>query len=262
MEQIEAPKVQSLTDIMAELAPANQQQMDVISKKQAAVAPKYALQKQALGAEKTKSFNEINTQATGKGMAFSGIPVHEQAEYLSTKYLPTLGQYDLAQNQEELEFESQLANLYHNTFNKAFDARERQTGYLHDWNKQLQGQGFSKSEREASQLWQSGESQKDRDFKSSESQKDRDFQAKQNAASRAAASARASTGGRVSGADLEAWAKDYVNGKQGIDKKISPADYYAGLSSFTIKTGLGADTYAALMNEYVNTDHKEDYVVH
>lgn len=252
-----APTVQTLDQIMAELQPSVQGQVGVINQQKAASAGIYDAQRAGLDAQKVKGFNDINTQATGRGMAFSGIPLNEQAEYLSTKYLPGIQAANAQQNMDALSYDRQSADLNANVFNKSFDWKNQQVLTLNDWNKMLSGQEFSRGEREASQGWQAEQSRIDREFRSGEADKERQFTATQNAASRAASGGGGSQG--VSGSQLSGWASNYVKGKQGSDKKISPSAYYAGFSDFYTQTGLGQDEYQAIMSKYVNTSHSQDY---
>jgi len=190
-----APTVQNLSDIMAELNPSIQGQTDVINKQKAANAAIYDAQRAGLEGAKTKAFNQINDQATGRGMAFSGIPLNEQANYLADKYLPGIQEANARQNMDALAYDKTIADMNTNVFNKAFDTRVNQTNQLNSWNQMLSGQDFSRSEREAGQAWQATQSQLDRDFRMSEAEKERNFTAAQNAASRAASASRGGGGG-------------------------------------------------------------------
>jgi len=228
------PTVQTLDQIMAELQPGYAAQRNVIGQSMANTNETYRADELALDAARTQGFNQINEQATGKGIgrAFSGIPIYEQAEYLSTKYLP--GKQDAKARQRDalLTLEGQNAALDADIRNRAFGARENQQSYLNQWNMQQQQQ---QAAAEAARL-------------------ERGFQASQNAMNRAV---QTPTG--MSGSELSRWASDYVKGKQGKDKKISPAAYYAGFSDFYTQTGLGQDEYQAIMSKYVNTSHSQNY---
>ena len=134
----EAPKVQTVAEIMAELAPSTQGQQDVIAKQKAGLTTKYNAQRSGIEAAKVQGFNQINDQATGRGLAFSGIPLDEQANYLSTRYLPGMQQADFQQNEEGLAFDQQSAQLYTGMFDKAFGERSNQNSNLNSWNLQQQ----------------------------------------------------------------------------------------------------------------------------
>lgn len=241
-----APTVQSLDKIMASLQPGYTAQKGVIGQQIANTNETYKATDLALDADKTQGFNQINEQATGKGTAFGGIPLSEQADYLSTKYLPGKQQAKAQQQKDILTLEGQNAALDTDIRNKAFASRETQIGAQNQWNLQ---QAAQQAAAEAARI--------ERDFRASQAEKDRAYQAAQAAANRAASAAAQPKG--VSGSQLNAWASNYVKGKQGSDKKISPSAYYAGFSDFYTKTGLGQDEYQAIMSKYVNTAHAQDY---
>lgn len=244
----QAPTVQTLDQIMAELQPGYTAQRGVIQKGIQNTNETYKSSELALDAAKTQGFNQINDQATGKGVgrAFSGLPIVEQADYLSTKYLPGLQQAKAQQQKDILTLEGQNAALDTDIRNRAFSSRESQVGAQNQWNLQ---QAAQEAAAEAARI--------ERDFRASEAQKERAHQAAQAAASRAASAAAQPKG--LSGGQLSAWAANYVKGKQGSDKKISPRSYYAGFSDFYTQTGLGQDEYMAIMSKYVNTSHSQDY---
>ena len=242
----QAPTVQSLDQIMAELQPGYQGQREVIGKAIANTNETYKASELALDASKTQGFNQINEQATGKGTAFGGIPVEEQANYLSTKYLPGKQAAKAKQQEDILTLEGQNAALDTDIRNKAFSSRETQVGAQNQWNLQQEAQ---RAAAEAARI--------ERDFRASEAQKERAAQNARDAANRAATAAAQPKG--LSGSELNSWASNYVKGKQGSDKKISPSSYYAGFSDFYTQTGLGQDEYQAIMSKYVNTSHAQDY---
>lgn len=131
-----APQVQTLAQVMADLNPAYAGQQAVISKQQAAVPVKYDAQRAGLTAAKGQGFNAINNQATGRGGSFSGIPIDEQATYLSTKYLPGLQAADAAQNADQLTLEGQAAALESDKTKTAMGTIDRQKSDLNSWNLQ------------------------------------------------------------------------------------------------------------------------------
>jgi len=243
-----APIVQTLDQIQAELQPGYTAQRGVIQKGIQNTNETYKASDLALDAAKTEGFNQINDQATGKGVgrAFSGLPIVEQADYLSTKYLPGKQQAKAQQQKDILTLEGQNAALDTDIRNKAFSSRENQVGAQNQWNLQ---QAAQEAAAEAARI--------DRDFRASQAEKDRAHTAAQNAADRAASAAAQPKG--LSGSELNGWASSYVKGKQGSDKKISPSAYYAGFSDFYTQTGLGQDEYQAIMSKYVNTSHAQDY---
>lgn len=252
---IQAPTVQTLDQIMAELQPGYTAQRGVIQKGIQNTNETYKASELALDAAKTQGFNQINDQATGKGVgrAFSGLPIVEQADYLSTKYLPGLQQAKAQQQNDILTLEGQNAALDTDIRNRAFSSRESQIGAQNQWNLQQEAQ---RAAAEAARI--------DRDFRASEAAKERAAQNARDAANRAAAAAAQPKG--MSGSQLSSWAANYASSKgadgrkrMGSDGKIAPSEYYAGFSDFYTQTGLGQDEYQALMSKYVNTSHAQDY---
>lgn len=272
-----APTVQSLGDIMAELQPSVQGQVDVINQQKSANAAIYEAQRAGLDATKTQEFNRINDQATGRGMAFSGIPLNEQAEYLSTKYLPGVQASHAQQNADSLAYDRQLADMNTNMFNKSFDWRNQQVLTLNDWNKMLAGQEFSRGEREAGQKWQSGENVLERNFRTSErvagqqftasereasqkftsgeNQKERDFTTSQNAMSRAASGGGGGGGGAGGGgmSDREKISA-FLSSRQDSNGNVSQGDWAVAAQmahSSGMKFG-GSDGFANNFWGYAN----------
>jgi len=129
-----APTVQTLDEIMASLQPGYAEQQGIIGKQIANTDATNKAQKLALDAAKTQGFNQINTQATGKGNTFSGIPVDEQANYLSTTYLPGVQKADADTNAAKLTLAGQAAELNTNQRTTALGVQENQTSALNSWN--------------------------------------------------------------------------------------------------------------------------------
>ena len=286
MATYEAPTVQSLGDIMQELQPAVQGQVDVINAQKEANAGIYEAQRAGLDATKTREFNTINTQATGRGMTFSGIPLNEQAEYLSTKYLPGVQASHAQQNADALAYDRESADLNANVFNRAFDWRNQQVLTLNDWNKMLAGQEWQTGEREAGQAWQSGENvlnrqhqtseriagqdwqsgenRLNREHTSSENKLDREFQASQNAMNRASA---ATARGRGSGSALNApkggaeAARAFLLQNSDSQGKVNPSVWAAAVDMAN-KGGMGfggSDGFASTFWSYADDSQWKKY---
>lgn len=202
-----APVVQTLDQIMAELQPGYTAQRGVIAKGIQNTNETYKASELALDAAKTQGFNQINEQATGRGLAFGGTPIAEQADYLSTKYLPGLQQAKAQQQSDILTLEAQNAALDTDIRNKAFGSRETQVGALNQWNLQQEAQ---RAAAEAARI--------ERDFRASEAQKERAHQAAQAAAQRAA---RAPAKAPSLVANIRAYLDNYVNPNTGaVPKKV------------------------------------------
>ncbi len=105
-----------------------------------------AAQKSALGAAKTKGFNDINTSATGRGMAFSGIPLDEQANYLAETYLPGMQRADAQTNADRLTLQGQAASLGTDQRKTALNLQQTQQSAANQWNLNAENNRFSASE--------------------------------------------------------------------------------------------------------------------
>lgn len=205
----QAPTVQTLDQIQAELQPGYTAQRGIIQKGIANTNETYKASEMALDAAKTQGFNQINEQATGRGLAFGGIPLEEQADYLSTKYLPGMQQAKAQQQKDILTLEGQNAELDTDIRNRAFGVRENQVGAQNQWNLQQQSQ---EAAAEAARI--------ERDFEASEAEKARAHEAAQNAAERAA-SAAAQPKAPSLVANIRAYLDNYVNPETGtVPKKV------------------------------------------
>lgn len=142
-----APQVQTLAQIMADLAPGVQGQQQVIQQQQQGLAAKYGAQKTGLEAEKVRGFNTINNQAVGRGGSFSGVPVDEQSDYLSTKYLPAVAGLEMQQNEEDMGLQKSLADINAGVYQSAFERQGSQQSNLNSWN--MQQQSLEAQAREA-----------------------------------------------------------------------------------------------------------------
>ncbi len=176
----QAPTVQTLDQLMADLTPGYAGQKDVIDKSIANTDATYKATDLALDAAKTQGFNQINEQATGKGTAFGGVPIEEQADYLSTKYLPGKQAAKAKQQEDTLTLQGQKASLDTDIRNRAFTSRDQQVSSLNQWNLQ---QAAQEAAAEAARI--------QRDFTASEAAKDRANSNAQAAASRAASAPKA-----------------------------------------------------------------------
>ena len=117
---------QSLDQIIAGLNQAYQPQVDILNTERGGLGAKYDSQRTALDAQKVHGFNTINDNANAKGLAFSGIPMNEQANYLSTQYLPGMQKLTTQQNEDDLALQKSLASINSEKVLKATDIRQQQ----------------------------------------------------------------------------------------------------------------------------------------
>lgn len=143
-----APQVQSLAEIMAELSAGSASSTNVLNEQRAGLGAKYDIQRQGLTAEKGQGFNAINNQATGRGLSFSGIPLDEQATYLSTKYLPAYAQTFQQQNDEDLAIRKDMAAIDRENNSSAINVRGQQQSALNSWNLQMEQQNFQREQND------------------------------------------------------------------------------------------------------------------
>ena len=129
-----APVVQTLDQIMAELAPGAQGQLSNIDKRRGLIATNAEAQKSGLEAAKVKGFNTINNQMTGRGISFGGIAADEQAQYLAEKYLPAVAGVDMSVNEQNLGLDNEAAKIQADMRNNAIQMRENQRKDLNSWN--------------------------------------------------------------------------------------------------------------------------------
>ena len=224
-----APVVQTLDQVMAELAPGNQGQLDVLGKKRGLIAEQAVSQKAGLEGAKVTGFNQINNQATGRGMSFSGIPMDEQAQYLAEKYLPGLAAVDQSVNERNIGLDQEAAKIQSDTRNMAFDTVQGQRKDLTSW--QMQQEQFAQT--------------------AEQNRLNREFEAKQSAMSRAASAAQ-------SAAPDIAGIGSFLSSKVGKDGKVSPTTWQQAKIQWMQKGG-DPSSFTSAFAGYVNQKHYWDY---
>lgn len=234
-----APKVQTVAQAMKDLNPAYSASKKIVNQRIGGLDAKYDSQRTALTAEKGQGFNAINNQATGRGASFSGIPLDEQATYLSTKYLPGMQQADYQQNDEGLTLQGRIADMNKEQRLSAIDIRQAQKSDLNSWNS-----------ARASEAAAAKEARLQREFTSRQNAADRAASAASRAAS---APSGPSRGQIISG--LNGWAKSRVGG----DGNLSPSDFRRGYQQ-AAANGMSIDDYNSVMYRYINTTHTKDYI--
>lgn len=240
------PTVQTLDQIQAELQPGYTAQRGIIQKGIANTNETYKASEMALDAAKTQGFNQINEQATGRGLAFGGIPLEEQADYLSTKYLPGLQQAKAQQQKDILTLEGQNAELDTDIRNRAFGVRENQVGAQNQWNLQQQAQDAA---AEAARI--------DRDFRASQAEKDRAYELSKAAAERAATAAEKPKAPSLV-ANVRAYLDNYVNPDTGTVPKKVWQNAVQLASESGMKFG-GKDGFASTFWGYADDNKWQDY---
>lgn len=80
----------TLDQIIAELNPTFQPQVQSLQQQQQAIPQEIQTQENALNAQKDVAYEDIVNGARRRGVGFSGIPLGEQAKYAATTYAPAL----------------------------------------------------------------------------------------------------------------------------------------------------------------------------
>ena len=158
------PQVQNLEQILADIDPAYSQSRNLYNQQITALPGQSASRTQGLEAARNNSFNTINDQAVGRGLAFSGIPLAEQARYLGEQYLPGLQKISEDEASQRMSLQQQLAALEQDRYNQALGIR---TGQQDTLNRYL-------------------EAERQRQFDAEQARLNREAQARAAAASRAA----------------------------------------------------------------------------
>lgn len=219
-----APKVQTIQESIGDLNPAYEGSRNVINQQIGNLGQKYDAQRAGIYAARGNAYNAINNQATGRGVAFSGLPQHEMARYEAEKTLPALMQADFQQNDEGLQLQGRLADLDKELRTNALGRVDRQQSDLNSWNQMIAGQEFT-----------AGENEKNRNFQRSEREATQAFTASQNALNRAqaaaASAARYSGGGGGGG---RGYSRAFVGGG---NKAINPNAAAQGIIAGAIQSG-------------------------
>lgn len=166
-----APKVETLAQSVAALAGGFDEQRNLINEQIAGLSSQYGAQREALEGTRSQQFNKINEQATGRGMAFSGIPLYEQTQYLANSYLPGLTNLANQENEERMKYRTNIAQLNSQQQQAALSRIDQQQAALNQWNLQ---QSQLAAQAEQARL--------DRQFQASQSALSRNFQAGTSAA--------------------------------------------------------------------------------
>lgn len=190
-----APKVQTLAQSMAALDSGYSEQRGLINEQIQGLGAASEVRRQRLEGAKVNNFNAINDSAVGRGAAFSGIPIHEQADYLSDVFLPGMQEIESIESSERMQLRSTLAQLNTQQNTAALSRIDQQQQALNQWN-------LTQAQIEA----QARENALNRKFTTSERIASQKFTAGQNAANRAASSAGSSASSQLSPAQAVAQA--------------------------------------------------------
>lgn len=168
-----APQVQDLAQSMAMLEPGYAEQRGLINEQIEGLGARSQVSRDRLEGAKVNAFNTINDQALGRGVgaAFSGIPLHEQTDYLASTYLPGMQDIELKESDERMQLRGTLAQLNTQQNTAALNRIDQQQAALNQWNLQ---QAQIEAQRREAEL--------DRIFRREERIAGQSFTASQNAA--------------------------------------------------------------------------------
>lgn len=232
------PTVQKLPDILAGLEPAFAQTRNLYNQQKAGVAGQTESAKMALEAKKVRGFNNINDQAASRGVAFGGIPLNEQADYLSTEYLPGMQRIQEGATQRTDALSMALAQLEQDKYKTGLSTQQRQQDTLNQ---------FLEAERQRkAQLFLQEQRQR---FEASENQANRNFTASQNRAQ-----------SRISPAEMRSGAYAFLQDVRGGDGKVSPSDYRQA-KALWVDMGGDPKVFDRDFRSFVNESHAQDYGV-
>lgn len=121
-----APKVQSLSSILASLEPAYKPQRALYNQQISALPGAETSALGALDVAKSNNFRDIRQGANASGLAFSGIPIEEQTRYLGEKYLPAVAGVKQGTQTQQFSLQQAIAALNSEQRLKGLDTRTDQ----------------------------------------------------------------------------------------------------------------------------------------
>lgn len=99
----------SLQDILNELDAGGYNDSRALINSQLSQLPaQYDAQIAGLNAQKDQAFQDIANNASSRGIAYSGIPIGEQAKYIGNTYLPALAKVRQSQNDQSTALQDAL----------------------------------------------------------------------------------------------------------------------------------------------------------
>ena len=232
---VKAPKVETLAKSMSALEPAYSEQRGLINEQMEGLGAASEVRRERLEGAKVNNFNAINEAATGKGMAFSGIPIHEQADYLSDVFLPGMQDIEAIESSERMQLRGTLADLNMQQRTTALSRVDQQQQALNQWN-------LSQAQIEASRR----ENELNRRFTTSERIASQKFTAEQNAANRAAPG-----GGGGSSSSATAQLYSLLQARTGAAQGAGNKDGYVSPATFKQMRDLAtSDAYGMSASDF------------
>lgn len=127
------PQVRTLSQIMAELAPTYNPQVQAIKTRQSLIPQAIKAEEAGLEAKQGRAFEDILGGARRRGLGFSGIPMAEQAKYTATDYLPALARLRQSGQEQALTLEEALYGIQERQGTLAQQLREQEQNRLFNY---------------------------------------------------------------------------------------------------------------------------------
>lgn len=129
---------QNLADIIAGLNVKYDPQRQIAQQQIGTTQETAQAQQAALDAQKTQGFQGIQNQANSRGMLFSGFTPYEQAQFLSTKYLPAVANLNATTTDTVNGLNGRIATLTGQQQDEAQKTQSDQGKAYADWQNQQQ----------------------------------------------------------------------------------------------------------------------------
>lgn len=230
-----SPKVETLAQSMAAVGAGYDEQRALVNEQISGLGATYGAQRDALEGTRVKAFNTINDQAIGRGASFSGIPLGEQADYLSDKFLPGMVALGDQENQERMQYRQNIAQLNTQQNAAALGRIDQQQQALNQWN-------LTQAQLEAQRR---------------ENELNRQFEASQNAANRALSASQSA--GSAGPSLAESYASRLAEAATVKGGYVSSSKWKALRSEF-VASGYGtAQDFSSRFNAFVEPGQWKTY---
>lgn len=100
-----------LSQILSELDASYNPQRQTINDRLSLLPEQADAEIKGLESQKTQAFDDILAGARNRGMGFSGIPLAEEAKYVSSSFLPAVARVKQSQNETKLSLIDALNNI-------------------------------------------------------------------------------------------------------------------------------------------------------
>lgn len=140
----------SLDQILAELNPIYQPQVDLYQRRQAEIPNQIQAEERGLDAKKDVAYDDILSGARRRGLGFAGIPLAEQAKYNATDYLPAIARLRQQGREQAMSLEEALVGVNQRKSEAAFNMRQYEQKRYDDYMEQLRREEEARRQQAAS----------------------------------------------------------------------------------------------------------------